>query len=188
MSNWRMQFRDAELPFLIVGLAGWGKPVSEPVESGWAALINEQRLAVERDPRGALVSAIDLGEPNDIHPANKQEVGRRLALAAHRLAYRDGGTAGPLPVSARRDGNSVLVTFTKPLQTLSGAEANAFELCGPSAGTCRYADARVQGSSVVIAADGQPVTRVRYAWADYPIVNLYDLDMLPAPVFEMPVQ
>jgi sialate O-acetylesterase len=41
---------------------------------------------------------------------------------------------------------------------------------------------------VVIAADGQPVTRVRYAWADYPIVNLYDLDMLPAPVFEMPVQ
>jgi sialate O-acetylesterase len=188
MRNWRTQFRDPQLPFLIVGLAGWGKPVSHPVESGWAALIDEQRLAVERDSRAALASAIDLGEPNDIHPANKQEVGRRLALAAHKIGYRDGGTVGPLPVSARRQGNDIVVTFTKPLQILSGANANAFELCGPSAGSCRYADARVRGNSVVIASDGQPVSRVRYAWADYPIVNLYDLDLLPAPVFELPVQ
>jgi sialate O-acetylesterase len=188
MANWRSQFRDPNLPFLIVGLAGWGKPVSHPVESGWAALINEQRLAVERDPRTALASAIDLGEPADIHPANKQEVGRRLALAAHRLVYSDGGTVGPLPVSAQRQGETIVVTFTKPLQILSGANANAFELCGPSAGTCRYVDARVQENKVVLIGDGQPVTRVRYAWADYPIVNLYDQDMLPAPVFELPVQ
>jgi sialate O-acetylesterase len=188
MRNWRTQFRDPQLPFLIVGLAGWGKPVSHPVDSGWAALIDEQRLAVERDPRAALASAIDLGEPNDIHPANKQEVGRRLALAAHKIAYRDGGTVGPLPVSARRQSNSIVITFTKPLQILSGANANAFELCGPSAGSCRYADARVSGNSVAIPTDGQPVTRVRYAWADYPIVNLYDPDLLPAPVFELPVQ
>lgn len=185
MKNWRAQFRDPQLAFLIVGLAGWGKPVSKPVESGWAATINEQRLAVERDRRAALASAIDLGEPNDIHPANKQEVGRRLALAAHKLVYSDGGTIGPLPVSAVRHGNKVVVTFTKPLQVLSGATANAFELCGTS---CRYADGRVQGASVIMTVDGQPVTRIRYAWADYPVVNLYDLDMLPAPVFELPVQ
>ena len=188
MRNWRTQFRDPQLPFLIVGLAGWGKPVSHPVESGWAALIDEQRLAVERDPHAALASAIDLGEPNDIHPANKQEVGRRLTLAAHKIAYRDGGTVGPLPVSAKRQGNSIVVAFTKPLQILSGANANAFELCGPTAGTCRYADARVRDNSVLIATDGQPVSRVRFAWADYPVVNLYDLDLLPAPVFELTVQ
>jgi sialate O-acetylesterase len=188
MRNWRTQFKDPQLPFLIVGLAGWGKPVSHPVESGWAALINEQRLAAERDPHAALASAIDLGEPNDIHPANKQEVGRRLALAAQKIAYRDGGTVGPLPISATRQGNSIVVAFTKPLQVLSGANADAFELCGPSAGSCRYADARVSGSSVTIASDGQPVSRVRYAWADYPIVNLYDFDLLPAPVFELAVQ
>jgi sialate O-acetylesterase len=46
----------------------------------------------------------------------------------------------------------------------------------------------VNGSSVTIASDGQPVSRVRYAWADYPVVNLYDMDLLPAPVFELPVQ
>jgi sialate O-acetylesterase len=81
-----------------------------------------------------------------------------------------------------------VVAFTKPLQVLSGANADAFELCGPSAGSCRYADARVSGSFVTIASDGQPVSRVRYAWADYPIVNLYDFDLLPAPVFELAVQ
>jgi len=188
MTNWRQQFGDPNLPFLIVGLAGWGKPVSHPAESGWAALINEQRLAVERDPRTALASAIDLGEPADIHPANKQEVGRRLALAAHRMVYRDGGTVGPLPISARRTGDAIVVTFSKPLQILSGADANAFELCGAAVGSCRYADARVSGSTVTLAAGTGPVARVRYGWADYPIVNLYDLDMLPAPVFEIPVQ
>jgi len=188
MGNWRAQFDDPGLPFLIVGLAGWGKPVSHPVESGWAATINEQRLGVERDSRAALASAIDLGEPADIHPANKQEIGRRLALAAHSLAYHDGGTVGPLPVGAVRQGDLVVVTFTKPLQILSGNSANAFELCGTSATSCRYADARLDGTRVVIATDGQPVSRVRYAWADYPIVNLYDLDVLPEPVFELPVQ
>lgn len=188
MDNWRALFRDPELPFLIVGLAGWGKPVSHPVESGWAALINEQRLAVGGDRRAALASAIDLGEPNDIHPANKQEVGRRLALAAHTLVYRDGGTIGPLPVRAVRQGNDVVVTFTKPVETLSGASANAFELCGPNRGSCRYAEARAHGPEVVITADGQPLTRVRYAWSDYPIVNLYDANLLPVPVFELPVQ
>jgi sialate O-acetylesterase len=187
MGNWRTQFRDPKLPFLIVGLAGFGKPVSGPVESGWAALINEQRIAVQRDPRTALVSAMDLGEPNDIHPANKQDVGKRLALAALTLAY-SGGTVGALPISAARAGNGVVVKFTKPLQVLNSGRPAAFELCGATASTCRYADARVNGDSVEIAGDGQPVTRVRYAWADYPIVNLYDQDLLPAPVFELPVQ
>jgi sialate O-acetylesterase len=188
MGNWRTQFTEPALPFLIVGLAGWGTRVSRPVESGWAALINEQRLASERDRRTALASAIDLGEPADIHPANKQEVGRRLALAAHQLVYKDGGTVGPLPVSAVRQGTSILVTFTKPLQVISGANANAFELCGATLGSCRYVDARVRGNSVVIPQDGRAATRVRYAWADYPVVNLYDEDFLPVPVFEIPVQ
>ena len=187
-ANWRSQFRDPQLPFLIVGLAGWQHAASHPIESGWAALINEQRRATQQDPRMALASAIDLGELNDLHPPNKQDVGHRLALAAHAIAYRDGGAVGPLPTTAVRKGDAVVVTFTKPLQVLSGAIANAFELCGPSVGTCRYASARVQGNSVVIALDGQPVSRVRHAWADFPVINLYDLDLLPAPVFEVLVQ
>ena len=188
MADWRQQFGKPDLPFFIVGLAGFGKPVAGPHESGWAEVINDQRLGVQGDRRAALISAIDLGSPRDIHPSDKQEVGRRLSLAAHQLVYRDGGTVGPMPVSAVRQGNALVVTFTKPLQILSGANANAFELCGASAGSCRYTDARVQGRTVTLTTDGQPATRVRYAWADYPIVNLYDTDLLPAPVFEIAVQ
>jgi sialate O-acetylesterase len=188
MANWRKQFRNPDLEFLIVGLAGWGKRVSAPTESGWAALINEQRLATVRTPHSALVSAIDLGEPDDIHPANKQEVGRRLALAAHTTVYHDAIALGPKPIIAETVGNSIIVSFDEALQALSGSSAIGFELCGATPGTCRYADARVDGDKVVLAADGKPVTRVRYAWADYPLVNLYDKDLLPVPVFELPVQ
>ena len=159
MSNWRTQFGDPKLPFLIVGLAGWGKRTSDPTESGWAALIDEQRLAVERDPHAALASAIDLGEPNDIHPANKQEVGRRLALAGRNLAYPGrAAPSAPYRSAAVRQGGSIVVSFTKPLQTLSGATANAFELCGAAAESCRYAEARAKDSDVVITGDGQPVS------------------------------
>jgi sialate O-acetylesterase len=188
MANWRKQFRDPDLEFLIVGLAGFGKRVSAPTESGWAALINEQRLATVREPHSALVSAIDLGEPDDIHPANKQEVGRRLALAAHTTVYHDAIALGPRPIIAEVSGDAIVVSFDKPLQALGGRSAIGFELCGATPGSCRYADARVADDKVVMAADGKSVTRIRYAWADYPLVNLYDKDLLPVPVFELPVQ
>ena len=189
MANWRAQFGDRNLPFLIVGLAGWGPVSAKPTESGWAALINEQRAAVQRDSRTALISAIDLGEPDDIHPANKQEVGRRLALAAKSLVYSDPkGIFGPMPLSASLAADAVRVTFSKPLQTLSGDRVLGIELCEAASNSCRYADARAEGNAIVIKADGKAATRVRYAWSDYPIVNLYDLDMLPAPVFELPVK
>jgi sialate O-acetylesterase len=188
MANWRRQCGGPDLPFLIVGLAGWGPVAAKPTESGWAALINEQRLAAERDPRAALVSAIDLGDPADIHPANKQEIGRRLALAGKSLVYGSGGKLGPMPLRVARAGDTITVTFTKPLQTLSAAQAIAFEICDSVPNSCRYADARAEGNRVILKTDSRRVTRVRYAWADYPIVNLYDLDLLPAPVFELPVE
>ena len=74
MKSWRARFGDPELPFLIVGLAGFGHPSTHPGPSNRAALINEQRIAADRDPRASLVSAIDIGERDNIHPPNKQEV------------------------------------------------------------------------------------------------------------------
>jgi sialate O-acetylesterase len=189
MGNWRNQFGDPKLPFFIVGLAGWGAVAAKPTESGWAQLINEQRIAVERDPGIALISAIDLGDRADIHPANKQEVGRRLALAAKTIVYADaGGRLSPMPLAASRTADTITVSFSKPLQSLSGAQVLGIEICDAGPASCRYADARVQGSSVVVKSDGRPATRIRHAWADYPIVNLYDVDMLPVPVFEMPIR
>jgi sialate O-acetylesterase len=188
MKAWRAQFGDPQLPFLIVGLAGFGQPVATPVASAWAALINDQRQATDVDPRSALVSAIDIGERNDIHPPNKQEVGRRLALAAEALAY--GNEKGMLTAkiqSATRNGADVVVRFDRPVQSFGGAPVG-FELCGETQESCRYVAARVDGATVVVTGDREPATRVRYAWADYPIVNLYGPERLPIPPFELSIK
>ena len=187
MGDWRRQFRDPRLPFLIVALAGFGKPSAEPVASGWAALIDEQRRAVAADPAAALIVATDLGERNDIHPANKQDVGKRLALAARSLAYGDQAAyPSPLPTRVKQTARGYLVSFTRPLQALSGPRPLGFELCGATQASCRYAEARIEGNTVLVTNDGRPATRVRYAWSDYPILNLYSGE-LPAPPFELPV-
>jgi sialate O-acetylesterase len=187
-SNWRTQFRNPQLPFLIVGLAAFGTPRSTPFDSGWARVLDEQRTAVQRDPAAALVPTIDLGEWFDIHPANKIDVGKRLALAAETVAYRDAhGKVAPLPLQARRVQGGVEITFSKPLQVIGGVTPTGFELCGTTQASCRFSDARIEGNRVVVAGDGGEATRVRYAWADAPIVNLYDLDLLPASSFELPI-
>jgi sialate O-acetylesterase len=188
---WRRQLGAPRLPFLIVSLANFGPHATAPVASGWAALREQQRLAVERDPNAALVIAMDLGERLDIHPANKSELGRRLARAARALAYRSDDPVGPEVAGARREGDAVVVQFrgvTGALRTWSGTRALAFELCGETQESCRFADAVAAGSAMRIAGDGRPATRVRYAWADSPVTNLYDEVPLPVGPFEVPIR
>jgi sialate O-acetylesterase len=190
LAGWRREFGAADLPFLIVSLANFGAPSLAPGESGWADIREAQRRAVERDRRSALVVAMDLGERLDIHPANKQEVGRRLARAARAVAYGSRDPAGPQALRARRSGGDVVVEFggvTGALRTWSGAKALGFELCGPGAGSCRFVDAMPGRSTVRLADDGRHATRVRYAWADSPVVNLYDEARLPPGPFELPI-
>lgn len=188
MSGWRAQFGDARLPFLIVGLAGFGQPAMVPKASSWAALIDEQRKAADADPWSALVSVIDIGERNDIHPPNKQEVGRRLALAAEMLAYGDAKDAfSPKILSATRADGNFTLRFDKPVQSYGGPPIG-FELCGDTQASCRYVAARTEGQTVVIADDGKPTTRVRHAWGDFPIVNLYGPERLPVPPFEVSIR
>jgi sialate O-acetylesterase len=84
----------------------------------------------------------------------------------------------------------VTVSFTgieDGLHVWSGPHPLGVELCGATPGTCRYALARVDGDRLVIPADGQPATRVRYAWADSPVVNLFDGRSLPVPGFELDI-
>ena len=86
MADWRRQF-DAPLPFLIVQLANFGKLVEAPVDSGWAQLRDAQRRAVAADGNAGLAVTIDIGNRDDIHPTNKQDVGKRLARAARHVVY-----------------------------------------------------------------------------------------------------
>jgi sialate O-acetylesterase len=192
MAVWRRQFGRPDLPFLIVSLANFGPAAAAPVESGWAALRDQQRIAVARDPHSALVVAMDLGERLDIHPANKQEVGRRLARAALALAYGSRAPVGPAVAGVSRiAGGGYVLRFsgvTGALHSWSGDVVLALELCGAAPGTCRYAEGRVEGQSVRIVDDGRPATRIRYGWADSPVTNLYDEVPLPVGPFEVPIQ
>jgi sialate O-acetylesterase len=190
MAGWRRQFGAPELPFLVVSLANFGAPPTAPRASGWAEVREAQRRVTAGDERSALVVAVDLGDRLDIHPANKQEVARRLARAARAVAYGAQEPAGPRAVRARRSEGEIVVEFaglTGALRSWSGSSVIGVELCGATQESCRYALAAAEGSRLLVADDRKPATRVRYAWADSPVVNLYDEAPLPPGPFELPI-
>ena len=196
IGQWRTQFGGAPdgspLPALVVQLPNYGAWPTEPGESGWAEVREAQRLATLDDPQAATAVTIDVGDPRDLHPANKQAVGARLARAARHIIYGEAmPPSGPVPVRAERRGDQVAVSFEAvegALVAYGGAGPIGFALCGDAPGSCRYADARVNGSEVLVRVeDEEPVTRIRYAWADSPIVTLFDGAGLPVGPFEMAV-
>ena len=190
LKDWRARFETPNLPFAIVQLSAYGATAKRPVESGWAGGRDVQRRVAEADGHAAVVVSIDHGDPLDIHPGEKQEIGRRAARAMRAVAYGETvAPSGPRIGSAARDANGgVTLTFkdvSGALAARGGAVAIGFELCG--AGVCRYANGRAQGDKVVLGGDGQPVDRIRYAWADSPVVNLFDDANQPVGPFEVPV-
>ena len=177
---------------LIVQLPNFGTVPTAPVESDWADLRDAQRRAVAADPHAGLVVTIDIGEPGDLHPGNKRDVGRRLARAARHVVYGEAvPPSGPVVQSARREPDAVVVTFadvTGSLVTYGADVAIGFELCGAAAGTCRYAAGRVDGNRVVLpVAAGSAPTRVRFCWGQSPLANLSDGSELPAGPFELAI-
>jgi sialate O-acetylesterase len=191
MSSWRRQF-GAATPFLIVQLPNFGPAPIAPAASGWADVREAERRAVAADAHAGLVVTIDIGDRNELHPQNKQAVGRRLARAARHVVYgEDISPSGPQPVRARRDGADIVVSFTGvdgALVAYSARGPMAFELCGAAQDTCRYAEATIRGDDVVISDDGRAATRVRHCWGDGPVCNLYDGAGMPAGPFELAIE
>lgn len=181
IAGWRARF-GPELKVGIVQLANYGPASDKPVESGWAQTRDVQRQIVVDDPKAFLATAIDLGERTDIHPANKLLVAQRLAMGAQ-------GKSLPMPIAAKAEGSTVRVSFSGiegGLHAWSSDTAIGFELCD-AGGACRFAPGRVDGDAVVLATDGQPVTKVRYGWADSPVVNLFDGRAQAVPGFALDV-
>jgi sialate O-acetylesterase len=187
--GWRSQFLDPDLPMLVVQLPNFGPMATAPVDSGWAALRDEQRKAVAADPRAALIVTLDLGDPKNLHPLNKAPMGARLE-AASVLAYGDSlRTAQPEIERAVRADGGILLAFRMVTGALHGRSGRpiGFELCADTQASCRYADAVADGKTVSLVDDGKPATRVRYAWADSPVVNLFDEADLTPGSFEVPI-
>ena len=180
-----------DMPVVVAQLASYGAFATKPGASGTAALREAQRRAVAADPHAGLAVTTDIGDPSDIHPGNKQDVGKRLALAARRLSG-EAVTTGPAAISAKRTGDRVVVAFDQvggQLVSRGSDRVIGFELCDAAGWTCRWADARIDGASVMVSVPaGAPTAKLRFAWADSPTFNLFDSAGLPAGPFEMDVQ
>jgi sialate O-acetylesterase len=193
MADWRRQF-GAALPFLVVQLPNWGHAQVAPGEtSDWAQIREAQRQAVADDAHAGLAVTLDIGEPHNLHPTNKQDVGKRLAQAARHVIYGEAiAPSGPVALGATRSGDHIAVEFggvTEGLVAYSHESPIGFELCGDTPQTCRFADSTIEGTQVVLAVPpGVPApTHVRYGWADSPVCTLFDRSGLPAGPFNLAI-
>jgi sialate O-acetylesterase len=192
ITNWREDWGQGDFQFLFVQLANFMAVKPDPCDSAWAELREAQSMTL-RLPNTGMAVIIDIGEADDIHPKNKQDVGKRLALWA--LAKTHGKKlvySGPIYESMRVAGSKIVLSFEHVgggLVAGCGERASAGEpLKGFAiAGEDRkfvWADAIIEGDTIVVSSDkvAEPVA-VRYAWADNPVCNLYNKEGLPASPF-----
>ena len=184
--SWRQSWGEGDFPFIYVQLPNYLLTKTLPSDSSWAELREAQSMAL-KVPKTAMAVTIDIGEEHNLHPANKQEVGSRLALAARALAYGDAITAsGPVFGSSKIVGDSIVLGF-KPsgsgLVAKGGGSLKGFAIAGAGKKFV-WADAKIDGEKVVVHSDQVPnPVAVRYAWADNPDCNLSNKAGLPASPF-----
>lgn len=182
IKDWRSLWGET-MPFYFVQLAGYLQPKAVQPDSEWAALRNSQAKALELD-NTAMAVAIDLGNPADIHPKNKQDVAHRLALIALGRDYGFNEVyAAPRCVSAIRNGNSMILTFDGPVEPSSSA-ITGFIIAGEDGHFTTATPVREGNDKLRLKASGvdAPVY-VRYDWADFPCGNLYGPTGLPVAPF-----
>lgn len=183
IADWRKLWRLGDFPFLFVQIA--------PFESMRPEIREAQLLTLEHSPKTAMVVTLDVGSPHNIHPGNKEPVGDRLALAARALAYHEHiEYSGPLFADAKFHDGQAVVEFTHVGHGLAvkGNALIGFTLAGPN-GVFHPAKAFIEKKKIIVTADGvSRATAVRYAWANIPTGNLYNVDGLPASPFRSDVE
>ena len=186
INDWRKHWNQGDFPFLFVQLANYMKAPEIPGESAWAELREAQTMTLSL-PNTGMAVAIDIGEANDIHPRNKQDVGLRLSLNALKIAYgKDVVNSGPMFSSVEFKDDKAVVTFDHVGEGLVANDrygyVKGFTLAGPD-GKHKWAKAHiVSNNQLEIWSEvvSNPI-EVRYGWADNPDdVNLYNSEGLPA--------
>jgi sialate O-acetylesterase len=185
--SWRSAWGDPGLWFLVVQLPNYRERMAEPGESGWAELREAQLMTMRTLPRIGLAVTIDLGQAEDVHPKDKSEVGRRLAMCAlgnvYKLPVVD---SGPILRSWRREGSTIRLRFGQVgggLTARGGLPLRGFAIAATDR-KFHWADARIDRNHVIVSSTAvlEPMA-VRYAWADNPECNLYNNEGLPASPF-----
>lgn len=187
IAQWRRDFQQPALPFLWVQLANFKMGTDTATTSGWAMLRESQSAALAL-PHTAQAVTIDVGDPDTIHPTNKQAVGHRLALAARHVVYGESlFYRGPVYRAMNVEGQAIRLQFDtsgSALKVRDGATLGGFTVAGADH-RFHPATARIEGDAVVVQAAGvsHPVA-VRYGWSENPVeANLINAAGLPASPF-----
>jgi sialate O-acetylesterase len=184
--DWRTRWGEGTLPFYFVQLAAFTEGGNWP----WLREAQTQTLA---EPATGMAVTLDIGNAHDIHPRNKLDVGRRLALLARTGSYGEKNLVahGPSVARVTIEGASVRIAWRDGdgLRTHDGTPAvSGFTLAGTDA-VYHPADARIDGDTVVVTSPAVAAPQsVRYAWADCPEVNLENAAGLPAEPFRTDAQ
>lgn len=185
ITDWRNKWNQKEMPFFTVQLANFMEPKTQPIESNWAELRDQQRQVSLKVPNTGLAVIIDIGEWNDIHPLNKKTVGDRLALQALKVADKKNIIAdGPVYQSMKVEGNKIILSFKNGTDDFAPvSELKGFAIKGKD-GKYEWAKAKIDGNKIIVWNDtiSNPLS-VRYDWADNPDGNLKNKTGLPASPF-----
>lgn len=187
IKDWRNQFSQGDFPFLFVQLSSFGPLKNEPAESNWA-LLREAQTNTLKLPNTGMAVTIDVGNPQNIHPVQKKEVGDRLAAIALQSTYNysTAVSSGPQFEIAQFIKNQVVLEFSNVNNGLmmKGNILKYFAIAGADKKFV-WANASIQGNKIVVSHKNISAPKaVRYAWADSPVdANLYNKEGFPAVPF-----
>jgi len=188
ITDWRKQWNQGDFPFLFVQLAAFMIPTKVPCDAPWPELREAQTMAFKLKNIG-MACTTDIGDANNIHPTNKQEVGRRLFLSALKVAYnKDTVYSGPTYQSFQTKGNKIVINFTNTGTGLMSTDLfgvlTGFQIAGEDKKFV-WAKSEIKGENVEVYSENisHPVA-VRYGWANNPDrATLFNKEGLPAPPF-----
>ncbi len=186
--SWREGF-NKNVPFVVVQLSNYGGLVSKPVNNGFSSIRNVQRQIVNDVENTGLVVTIDVGNPRDIHPTEKQEVALRAKSEIEKLVYKEANAPiAPLPDKAIMLEKNIKITFKNlvgNLKSLSSDNLIGFEICDAKY-VCKFANAKIANNEIIIENQNKnKVKYIRYAWGGSPIVNLYTENFVAVTPFEL---
>lgn len=187
IQGWSAESHQPDMQFLIVQLPNHGGVPDQPSDTAWARLREAQLLTAKKLQNAGLAVTIDVGDPNDLHPHRKAEVGARLALWALGTTYHQPIVySGPLFESMSIKDHSIRIRFTNTgngLVAEGGGALHGFAIAGKDR-RFYWASATIDGQTVVVSSPYVPnPAAVRYAWADSPSSNLFNVEGLPASPF-----
>ncbi|HEX4808374.1 MAG TPA: sialate O-acetylesterase [Bryobacteraceae bacterium] len=181
IEDWRRHWGEGDFPFLFTQISSFKSDETED----WPTVRDGQRRTLSV-ANTAMAVTIDVGDPNNVHPSDKQTVGARLALAARAMAYHeDVEYSGPLFRQTSTEEGAIRVWFTHANGGLTAKDGalEGFEVAGDEHKFLPAA-ARIDGSSVVLTnSDIKNPRYVRYGWQNAPVLNLYNSAGLPASPF-----